>query len=229
MRTRKVRTAEEIALLRQKKLERRKAYIKTEKGREARRQWSLKNKEKIKEYKKKDYFKDVEKSRAKSREYYAKNAEVLRLREREYRYKNHDEFLARSRARRAADPEKFRNWNRIHRKKNPAAWRLYGTRKQAKIAGVICDLDIEWFTKRLDAGVCEMSGLPFDIREKYEFGRGKNSPSVDRIDPKGPYTKANCRMILWWLNRAMGDIGEEYCLTVMRAVIAKRDRMRDAA
>lgn len=65
-----------------------------------------------------------------------------------------------------------------------------------------------------------MSSLPFSYSK-----RSPNLPSIDRIDPKGPYTKENCRLILWWLNRALIDLGEEYAMQVFRGIFVSRGEM----
>ena len=67
------------------------------------------------------------------------------------------------------------------------------------------DLDVEWVLERLEAGVCHLSGEPFDLTEV----RGFSTPSLDKIDPKGGYTKENTRVILFGLNAALGTWGEK--------------------
>lgn len=185
------------------------------------RAWRKANPETVREGKKR-YYQEHPEQRKKEREaYYARHRDRILASQKVARTANHDDWIAKQRARRAANPERFRDKSREHRVNNPNMWRLYGIRKAAKAKGIECDLDVEWFTIRIEAGVCELSGLPFDIERKSP--RGPNTPSVDRIDPKGPYTKANCRLILWWLNHALQDKGEDYAIAVFRGVIAKKD------
>ncbi len=186
------------------------------------RAWRHANPDKIREYKKKHYLKYLERQRAKNRAYYAANRERKLRNEKARHFRNRDEILAKGRARRAKNPEKYRQMQREHKNRNPGMWRLYSVRTRCKRDGIIFDLDVQWFTDRLRAGVCEMSGIAFDLTGK----RTPNSPSVDRKDPKGPYTKENCRLILWWLNRAMVDLGEDYAIGVFEAVIAQRIGIR---
>lgn len=89
------------------------------------------------------------------------------------------------------------------------------SKKSARLKGVDFDLDHDWFRVRLAAGICQVSGLPFDLTAAKRVAA---SPSVDRIDPKGPYTKANCRLILWWINQAFSNMGEDYAFGVFRAI-----------
>lgn len=71
-----------------------------------------------------------------------------------------------------------------------------------------------------------MSGLPFKPGTSGPGSRNPDAPSVDRKDPAGPYTKENCRMVLWWLNRALSNLGEEYSIAVFRAVFIKRGEIQ---
>lgn len=119
-----------------------------------------------------------------------------------------------------ANAERIRAWGRARKQDAPVSYFMKHTRRAAKKATVAFDLDRAWFEMRLGAGVCEMSGLSF------EFGRRNwNAPSVDRIDPKGPYTKDNCRLVLWALNAALSDRGEGYMLAVFRAIFIRRGEM----
>lgn len=60
--------------------------------------------------------------------------------------------------------------------------------------------------------------------EKRERKRrySKESPSIDRIDPYGDYVQSNCRIITWWLNRALLNLGEDYACMVFERVLEKR-------
>jgi hypothetical protein len=53
--------------------------------------------------------------------------------------------------------------------------------------------------------------------------KGPNSPTIDRIIPDGPYTMENCRMVIWFLNRAKSNYSEDYVMDVYRRVVAKLD------
>lgn len=76
---------------------------------------------------------------------------------------------------------------------------------RAKDRGLPFDLDVEWVLERLDVGICQLSGKPFDLSET----RSMSTPSLDRIDPKGGYVKTNTRVVLFGLNAALGTWGQE--------------------
>lgn len=86
----------------------------------------------------------------------------------------------------------------------------------AKYHGGGCHLTIEWIIGKLKAGKCEMTGLPFDLNG------GPYGPSIDRIDSKKGYTEDNCRVIVWWLNRALYVWGDEVFRAVASAYISKQ-------
>jgi hypothetical protein len=76
-------------------------------------------------------------------------------------------------------------------------------------------LSIEWLEAKLARGVCELSGLPFDLSR--DGIKGPYAPSIDRIDSRVGYTPENCRMILWALNTAFSWWGEKAFMDIARA------------
>lgn len=190
---------------------------------EATRRWRKNNPDKVREYRNRYAKKHPEKVRAWSKRHYAKHKERLKENERMRRINNRDILNARQRARRAENRDRFNEYAKQFRDKNPASGYWSVTKRNAIRLGVDFDLDQEWFRSRLAAGACELSGLPFEFKTKGKLRkRNPNTPSVDRIIPGGPYTKANCRLILWWLNSALSNLGEEYALSVFRAIFIKR-------
>jgi hypothetical protein len=78
-------------------------------------------------------------------------------------------------------------------------------KNRASARGLPFDLDVEWVLERLTTGLCQLSGMPFDMSASRSMG----TPSLDKIDPKGGYTKQNTRVILFGLNAALGTWGEK--------------------
>lgn len=101
------------------------------------------------------------------------------------------------------------------RGKNRAGYMLELARKNARAKGVTCSLSREWFQRRIDNGLCEATGLPFDMVGKAT----PLCPSIDRVDPRGDYSPQNCRLVIWWLNRALSDMGQSFAIDVFRRFI----------
>ena len=117
--------------------------------------------------------------------------------------------------------------NRLVARTSPTAKALILLRSmkhRAKAKGLECSLSLEWIQQRLDAGVCELSGLPFVI----PMGQGRQVrspyiPSVDRIEASCGYVEDNCRMILWGLNAAFAAWGAETFAPIAQAWLNKRN------
>ena len=80
-------------------------------------------------------------------------------------------------------------------------------RRTAKVRGLEATLTKDWIEGKLN-GLCEATGLEFDLTG----GRGPKSPSLDRMDSSKGYTPENTRMVLWAINLACGDWGQEVFL-----------------
>lgn len=97
---------------------------------------------------------------------------------------------------------------------------LWSTRSRCKIRGIEFDLTKEWIYSRLQAGRCEVSGIAFDIQDNGR--RNPFSPSIDRKNPRRGYTADNCRLIVFSLNAAFGNWGEDAFLEIARAFVAAK-------
>lgn len=89
-------------------------------------------------------------------------------------------------------------------------------KQRAKTKKVSFDLDrhLDNIQARIDAGFCEITGIPFDLIPK----QGWNSPSLDRIDPKKGYILSNVRVVLFSLNIMMHDWGLETVKKIMKRI-----------
>ena len=103
-------------------------------------------------------------------------------------------------------------------------------KRHAKHKGLDFNLDVEWLLPRLEAG-CELTGIPF----KQAGATGRRGPdpfslSIDRINPKAGYTKDNCRLVLWAVNRFKNDLSDSQLFNIteklmfglMRAGVKRR-------
>jgi hypothetical protein len=98
---------------------------------------------------------------------------------------------------------------------------LTSTRLRAEDKGLVFNLDAEWIRSRLE-GVCELTGLPFDLEPGNRIGRfNPYAPSIDRRIAGGNYTPENCRMIVMALNVGMNYWGEQIYKHVAKAYLKK--------
>lgn len=108
----------------------------------------------------------------------------------------------------------FYNENEAKRRLEKRAMCLIATtRTRARKRGLDFDLHshVAELQARIDMGVCELTGEPFDLSP----GRKFNSPSLDRIDPRCGYTYDNVRVVLNLVNAALGDWGGDTLRAVM--------------
>ncbi len=85
-------------------------------------------------------------------------------------------------------------------------------------------IPVEWLVSRLERGTCELSGVPF----KRKAGtRSPFSASVDRINCALGYTPENCRVILWALNAAFAEWGEDAFAEIAQQWLAHRGKGLD--
>lgn len=92
-----------------------------------------------------------------------------------------------------------------------------------KILVQITKEQIQEMMERCD-GRCSVSGIAFDDT-KIEGKRIRPwVPSVDRIDPDGPYTMDNCRLVCAAVNYAMNEFGDDVLLKIVRMYSIKLRR-----
>jgi hypothetical protein len=96
--------------------------------------------------------------------------------------------------------------------KGGAMYAVRRAEKRAKQKGLPFNLTREWMELKLIAGLCEVSGIPFqDV--------GPASPSIDRVIPSRGYIQTNCRVVLWCINAAFGDWGEDYTRQIWTRIL----------
>lgn len=99
------------------------------------------------------------------------------------------------------------------------------TRAQAK--GLPFLLDAHEIIRKIQAGRCEVTGIPFFLKHHTEKSTFKHpfSPSLDRIDPRKGYTADNVHVVVWIYNAAKGEGVHEDVLNLARALwIQERGR-----
>ena len=142
------------------------------------------------------------------RQWREKNRDKTRAAQKRFRDKHSDAERERSR-------EKAVVYRTTH--KGRADRLISGAKRRAAAIGVPFDLDLQWLVEKLEAGVCEVTGVPFVITS----GRHSFAPSLDRNDPALGYTKDNVRVTLWCFNAAKGTGTDQDVLVMAQAMVLK--------
>lgn len=93
---------------------------------------------------------------------------------------------------------------------------------RAKGKKVAFDLHVDWVKRKVEAGVCEVTGIQFCLETRIDGRKHPFGPSIDRIDNSKGYSESNCRMVVWALNAAISDFGEETYALVAAAFLKKK-------
>ena len=93
-----------------------------------------------------------------------------------------------------------------------------GAKARAAQKGLPFNLTPEWVQGKLDTGHCEVTGIAFSMDQK----RNWDTPSLDQIVPNAGYTTTNTRLILFGLNAAFGNWGEQRMIEMASAILKKR-------
>jgi hypothetical protein len=118
---------------------------------------------------------------------------------------------------------KFR-WNADNTVK-VRAQRLHGNaQKRAKANGwPPPDFGSPWIEEKILAGVCEVTGLAFDLTSQTsDTVHAKNPwvPSIDRIDSSKPYSKDNVQLVVYMYNVCKAEFAHKDVVKFRRAVAA---------
>lgn len=115
-------------------------------------------------------------------------------------------------------------WNAANATKLRAQ-RLHGNaQKRAKANGWPApDFGSLWLEEKINAGVCEVTGIAFDLHGQFsETAHAKNPwvPSLDRIDSSLPYTKNNVQLVVYMYNVCKAEFSHRDVVSFCRAVAA---------
>lgn len=152
--------------------------------------------------------------------------EVKLKRGKEYYQENRERIANRTKEWRKQYPDRFKeNSRKYHNSFQGRARHLFNSAKiRSGKRGREILIDVDWVQKKLEVGVCELSGLSF-VFETSKGDRDPYAPSLDRIDNSKGYTKENCRVILWALNMAFSNWGHETYLEIAKAYLQKEDKL----
>jgi hypothetical protein len=96
-----------------------------------------------------------------------------------------------------------------------AKWRCVEKQK-GKVT--ISQEDIE---RKIVKGVCEFTGLPFDLKQPVNAKNNLYAPSLDRIDNNNPnYSLSNTRLVLVGVNQTLNEHGEQAVLPILKAMVS---------
>ena len=96
---------------------------------------------------------------------------------------------------------------------------LARSRNRAKKSSIAHSIVLEDILPGIEAGFCQLTKLPFDLKPVTKTSQNPYSPSIDRIDSLKGYTKDNIRIVLYAVNAALGQYGTETMLPILKAMI----------
>lgn len=103
---------------------------------------------------------------------------------------------------------------------------LSSAQRRSKKANKPFDLDIDWLMSQYENqdGRCLLTDIPLQFKTEAEHGRSYYpfSPSLDKIDANGSYTKENTRLVCTLINLAMNKFGEDTFEKLATAFLNKR-------
>lgn len=78
----------------------------------------------------------------------------------------------------------------------------------------------KWLEDRISAGVCELTGLPFNLSPAEGSNSNIFAPSLDRKDSNNPdYSPENCRVVLHGVNVALNEFGLDAMLPIFKKLV----------
>jgi hypothetical protein len=92
-------------------------------------------------------------------------------------------------------------------------------KKSAKRRNIVFNISIEDVLPGVQSKNCQLTGIPFNLKPPEKKAMNLYAPSIDRIDNNKGYTKDNIRIVLWAVNRAVGEDGDEVMLPILKEMI----------
>jgi hypothetical protein len=89
----------------------------------------------------------------------------------------------------------------------------------AKKRKIVFNLTTQDILPAIQAGFCQLTGLPFDFKPHKEKEFNPYAPSVDRINNDKGYEPDNIRVVLWAVNAALSENSDEEALPILEALV----------
>ena len=125
----------------------------------------------------------------------------------------------RKRKRKTQENDNHRRWR--ERRRGHALVSV--ARQRARDKSLPCTLNPHDVQNRVDAGRCELTGIPFNLKD----GKTWDSPSLDRIDSKKGYTPENTRVVLYCVNVMANIWGANKIVEIANAIMDQRRHWSD--
>lgn len=81
------------------------------------------------------------------------------------------------------------------------------------------DFGEEYLIELMSVKKCNKTGIEFAYEKQNRFKCHPFSPSIDRIDSNGYYTKDNVRMVIWQYNLMKGEMTDSELLDVCKRIV----------
>jgi hypothetical protein len=159
-----------------------------------------------------------------------KTSDARRASSKAWKQRNRGYVLAYAAEWAARHPERRRSYASLYnefRRGTPhgrAAVLLNVARQRAEKKGLEFSLTLDWLEPRIVAGVCEVTGLPFDLATQ-PTNKGPSipfSPSLDRIDNSRGYSEDNVQVVVSVYNVAKGAWGHDAVVRMAESLCSPR-------
>ena len=99
-------------------------------------------------------------------------------------------------------------------------------RQRMKKWGVfeLLDFDESYLIQLMEVGVCSITGEKFTYETQDRFKCNPFSPSIDRIESTGYYTRNNVRMVIWQFNLMKGELTDKEVFDLCERIVKCRNR-----
>jgi len=103
---------------------------------------------------------------------------------------------------------------------------FWAAQRSAKKHKLPINIDVQWIEKKLNAGVCEVSGIPFELKSLRTGKGGIGSqnpfaPSLDCVLQKKGFVKSNVRVVIAMYSMGKRNVSHETFMQLCRALVRK--------